>query len=193
MNSTTFTICVLLIIIYIIYHNIVKSTAVYVKSDINNKAYLVRDEIDKQQASNLLATLETRINILSNYLHDNIDKYPEYSEYIIQLNDGLKDVIINEGEKGSKYTSYSVNKGEQIVFCLRSRNSPTEELHDINLLMYVALHEIAHVACPEKGHTELFKNIFSFFISIATELSIYTHIPFETDPKEYCGLYISNS
>ena len=54
-------------------------------------------------------------------------------------------------------TSKKINKGEEIVFCLRS--IPDNKLHNINELMYVAIHEIAHVGCPEIGHTSLFKKI----------------------------------
>ena len=34
------------------------------------------------------------------------------------------------------------------------------EIHDMNTLIYVVIHEMAHVACPEYGHTKLFKEIF---------------------------------
>ena len=86
---------------------------------------------------------------------------------------------------------YSVNKGEQIVFCLRSKN--TGKLHSLNLVMYVALHEMAHVACPEYGHTKLFKKIFAFFTKTAIEMGIYERIPFNQRPEEYCGLTITDS
>ena len=59
--------------------------------------------------------------------------------------------------------------------------------------MYVTLHEMAHVACPEFGHTPLFKNIFLFFTQVAIDLNLYRKIPFDEDPREYCGLTISDS
>ena len=98
---------------------------------------------------------------------------------------------VYETEPGSQYTSYSVNKGEELVFCLRSKED--NSLHDINLMMYVALHEISHIACPEIGHTPLFKKIFAFFTEKANELNLYNIIDYAEEPKEYCGMILSSS
>jgi len=79
-----------------------------------------------------------------------------------------------------------------LVFCLRSKNNKMK-LHDINLMMYVVLHEISHIACPEYGHTDLFKKIFSFLTNVAINIGIYKRIDFKINPSEYCGLTITNS
>ena len=73
------------------------------------------------------------------------------------------------------------------------KESHSNELHDLNLLMYVALHEMAHVGCKEYGHTPLFKKIFAFYTNVAIELNLYKKIYFNSDPMEYCGLIISES
>lgn len=172
-----------------------KSEVKYVKSNIDQKEYLVRDLPNKQQASDLLANIKLNMFKLRDRLLEtrekDKEKYEKYKEYIDQLDQRISDVIINESSADSSYTSYSVNKGEQIVFCLRSKYDGS--LHDINLIMYVAIHEMAHVACPEYGHTDLFKKIFSFFAKKATELNIYKKINFPEDPTEYCGMIISES
>lgn len=59
--------------------------------------------------------------------------------------------------------------------------------------MYVALHEMAHIACPSYGHGEEFKKIFAFLTEQAMKNGIYTHIPFDKQPTEYCGLTISET
>jgi predicted metal-dependent hydrolase len=110
-------------------------------------------------------------------------------------NIGTNNIIIRESSEKSQYTSYTVNKGEQIIFCIRSKlidkyiNS--SNIHDKNLIMYVALHEIAHIACPEYGHTPLFKDIFNFFCDEANKAGIYKKIDFKTTPMEYCGMTIT--
>jgi hypothetical protein len=181
------------ILIVILFVKIPKKEVVYVKSDIDGESYLVRDLPDKQKAANMLARIKKNIFSLQMYLNENKDtKYQEYKPYIEQLTTRIKDVVINESTEDSVYTSYSVNKGEQIVFCLRSRDGNTQ-LHDLNLVMYVALHEIAHVACPEYGHGALFKKIFAFFTTVAIEQGIYHRIPFDKEPTDYCGLTISDS
>jgi hypothetical protein len=167
---------------------------VLVESDIDKKTYLVRDLEDKKLSANLLAKINMNMNKLNTYLFENKKKYPKYIPYIEQLNEKLKKTKIQESTDNGIYTSYSVNKGEQIIFCLRSRKEGNNaKLHDLNLLMYVVLHEMGHVACPEFGHTELFKDIFAFLANEGVKLGIYKKIEFKDNPHEYCGLTITDS
>jgi len=169
-----------------------KYEVTYVVSDVDGKEYLVRDLDDKQQAANLLARVRQNIMTLTDYLVANKTKFVDYEKYIEQLNERIRGVVINESTEKNQYTSYSVNKGEQIVFCLRSRRD-LDKLHDLNIVMYVALHEVSHVGCPETDHTPLFKKIFAFFCQIAVNIGLYQKIPFREQPVEYCGLMISDS
>jgi predicted metal-dependent hydrolase len=167
----------------------------YVKSDIDNKFYLVRSVPDKQQAANVLARLRNNVLTLADYLYKNRDQkeYSEYVQYIDRLHSKANSITIIESTQDSIYTSYSVNKGEQIVFCLRSRKN-ANMLHDINLMMYVVLHEISHVACPiYDNHGPLFKKIFAFITNAAIKIGLYTKINFGSQPEEYCGLMITDS
>lgn len=169
-----------------------KGDVVYVLSDIDDEYYLVRNVPDKQEASNLLARIRQNINSLVIHLNDNINKYHDNKKYIEQLTNRISGSIINESSSNSSYTSYSVNKGEQIVFCIRSKRN-TDIMHSLNLMMYVTLHELAHVACPEYGHTPLFKKIFSFLTKVSIKLEMYRKIDFRNNPTEYCGLIIRDS
>jgi predicted metal-dependent hydrolase len=127
----------------------------------------------------------------------NTPRYKEFKPYILQLKEKIKDVVIKESASNTVYTSYTVNKGEQIIFCIRSKSLSnmlnTNNIHDINLIMYVALHEISHVACPEYNHTPLFKKIFKFICEEAIEMGIYNKIEFSISPKEYCGMTINDT
>jgi len=113
-------------------------------------------------------------------------------EDIERLISNFNSDAFSETTPDSKYTSYSVNKGEQLVFCVRSRKN-RDNLHDMNLMMYVVLHEISHIACPEYGHTHLFKKIFAFITKAAMEIGVYEYIDFRNNNKEYCGLSITES
>jgi hypothetical protein len=88
-----------------------------------------------------------------------------------------------------KYTSYTVNKGEKIYFCLRSK--VLNEIHDMNTLLYVVIHEMAHVACPEYGHTPLFYSIFRFLLQVSIKIGIYKDVDYRFKPQEYCGMTIN--
>ena len=130
---------------------------------------------------------------LRDYLYENINKYSEFEPYIKQLHKNLhKDrSLIYENDPTSKLTSFSVNKGEEIAFCLRSKKS--NKLHQLNLIMYVALHEMAHIACPEIGHGDLFKKIFKFLTEVSIELNLYKLDDYENNPIEYCGMMLSSN
>ena len=145
----------------------------------------------------MLATIRNNIIKLSDSLYQNKHdkKNKDYREYIELLHSKVRDIILVESTQDSVYTSYSVNKGEQIVFCVRSRKLMTNNnMHDINLIMYVVLHEISHVACPiYDNHGPLFKKIFKFITESAMELNIYYKIDFKNNSQEYCGLNINES
>ena len=55
------------------------------------------------------------------------------------------------------------------------------------------LHEIAHIACPEYGHTPLFNSIFAFLTREAVEMGLYEKIDFQNNPVEYCGMMVNSS
>lgn len=185
----------LICVISVLYFKTSYVDMTYVKSNVDNQYYLVRNESDKQEAANTLAQIRQNILFLANDLYDHRgdSKNSKYEEYITRLHERASKIIIVESTKDSKYTSYSINKGEQIVFCLRKRLLPNN-LHDVNLMMYVVLHEISHVACPiYDNHGPLFREIFNFITLHAIKLNIYTKINFREDPVNYCGLLITDS
>ena len=159
-----------------------------VKFEIDGNTVLVRDTPDKNESSKLLGELINRMYALKKYVVDNKDNYPDYVEYINQFNQNFNKsrTLIYETSLTSDYTSYSINKGEELSFCLRSKS--TMKLHDINLLMYVAVHELAHTACPETGHTPLFNRIFKFLLERAIEIKLYYYEDYANNPVEYCGM-----
>lgn len=185
-------IAVIIIFIYIfLFYN--KKNVVLVTGSDNFTKYLVHNDKYKNESAKLLEEITNNIFKLKDYLYENIDKFPEMSEYIKQLNRNLnKDrTLIYENDPKSELTSFSVNKGEEIALCLKSKKTGT--IHNINLLMYVAIHEIAHIACPEVGHGPLFIKIFKFLCEQAIIIGIYKYDDYETNPIEYCGMMLSST
>jgi predicted metal-dependent hydrolase len=181
-------------IIILIFFKLSNDNVVYVKSDIDGVRYLVRDEKDKKLASNLLSKIWMNMNKLKNHLISIKSNVGNDLKYINQLSNRMKNSIISESDGNTVYTSYTINKGEQIVFCLRSRAMMNvSQLHTENLMMYVAIHEMAHVGCPEKGHTPLFKHIFAFFIQESIKIGIYKYEDYSKTPVEYCGMTVSDN
>jgi hypothetical protein len=191
-------IIILIIIIYIVYST--KQNPIIEKMSLveafDRKKYLVRDLNDKKESANLLAKLMTDIKKLLTMLMEDsknttdqeLLKYKSNVETIYNKIDSVK-VRENEGE--NDLTSYSVNKGEELVFCVRSKIN--NKIHDINELMYVAIHEVAHIGCPETGHTRLFAKINLFLLRKALEKGFYLYKNYASSPVEYCGMTLNSS
>lgn len=183
-------ILILFIVLYLIYNKIYETdNLIIVKSQIDNNYYWVRNKQNKSMASNILAKIKINIIKLVDHLKENKNKFPENLSHIKDLISRTKVINIMETPQDDKYTSYTINKGEKIVFCLRSKIF--DELHDMNTLMYVVIHELAHVGCPEYGHTPLFKKIFKFLLKQSIEINIYESIDYRIKPQNYCGMVIN--
>lgn len=189
-ESLIISIIVIFIYIFLFYN---KKNVVLITGQDNFTKYLVYDDEKKKDSALLLEKVTENMFKLKNYLYSNKDNFPEFKDYIKQLHRNLnKDrTLIYENDPKSELTSFSVNKGEEIAFCLKSKK--TGDIHNTNLIMYVAIHEMAHIACPEIGHGELFKKIFKFLTEQAIEINIYSYDDYDSKPVEYCGMILSSN
>jgi len=187
----TILICIVIIFIYFFLF-INRKNLVYVETNSGTKFLVHKDNL-KNEKANLLGKIVENMFILKNHMVKNINKFPLYEPYIEQLKNNLSETntVVYETDPSSQLTSYSVNKGEELSFCLKSKK--TNQLHDLNLLMYVAIHEMAHIACPEIGHGDLFKKIFRKLAEEAIKIGIYKKVNFSEIPTEYCGMILSSS
>ena len=163
-----FIIVVVLLSTIYLYIDSKNSSLTYVRSEIDGNMYLVRNVEDKQNAANLLSSVRQKLERVTDYL---TKKYPD-KDNVMRLKLKFRPENIEESEAGSKYTSYSVNKGEKIVFCIRSKDKEAR-LEDENTLMFVALHEIGHVMTKSTGHTEEFWDNFKFLLKEAIKIGVY--------------------
>ncbi len=187
-------IVILLILAIFIILKLEKNNEVqYVKSDVDGVEYLVRKKPDSLQAANLLGQINLNIKKFVDYVYNkrNDEGYVENKAYIERLHDRIQGVVISESDENSSYTSFSINKGEALIFCLRSKYDGS--FHDMNLLLYVVLHEITHICTIQQGHEIEFKNMFAAIAKYAVEMGLYKKIDFAANPVEYCGITINES
>lgn len=185
-----FVIFVFVISIFIMNDNI-NNEVTYVNSTIDNNEYLVRKCINKKdsiKSANLLAIIREKLIKLCKYCQN---KYKD-NETVKRLVNKFNPNSLSETGKNSKYTSYSVNKGDKIVLCLRSRDKH-EKLIDINTLTFVAIHELAHVMTISIGHNDEFWDNFRFLLNNAIEANIYKNVNYSDNPKKYCGIMVSDN
>ena len=91
------------------------------------------------------------------------------------------DISVTAGKK-----SFTINK-KDVTLCLRD---PSNEYFNKNMLVYVAIHELAHTVCKSVGHTDEFWKINDDLLLKAEKKGFY-------DPKikvvksylEHCGTH----
>jgi hypothetical protein len=158
-------------------------------SDVNGNKYCVRDRNKLELAADRLALVNNNLNKLVNHLSK---KYPT-KENVQRLVNGYNPKKIYETLPTSEFTAYSENKGEKLAFCLDTEKNSKGRLIDINTLMYVALHEVSHIATKSIGHNDEFWNNFKFMITEAKEINIYNPVDYQKEPARYCGMNISDN
>jgi hypothetical protein len=161
---------------------------IYVKSSVDNNEYLVRNLENKEEAANILANIREKLEKLCVLMKE---KYPN-DESVIRMNQRFNSDNITESGKNNQYTSYSVNKGEKIVFCIRQKDE-TESLVDENTITFVAIHELAHIMTKSVGHTPEFWENFKKLLKVSIANNLYTKEDYANNPKEYCGIKVSDS
>lgn len=176
----------ILIIIYLIYNTYFSENLEKMISTIDNREYLVQPKEDAHEAANLIAQIRAKISLLVEHL---IKSNSPSDPRIIMLKNNYNPNNFKEGVDNPEYTSYSINKGEKIVLCLRNKN----KLVDINTLIFVVLHEVAHIATEEIGHTEDFWANFRWILEESMNIGIYIKQEFDKKPVEYCGMTITSS
>ena len=183
-------VCAIIYFSYVLKKEGFSSELTKVQSTVDNRSYTVRNLPDKQQAANSLALIRLRLVKMIDYLSK---KYPE-DQGIRRLKENFRPDNISEGLPDGKYTSYSVNKGEKIVFCVRQRDT-SNSLVDINTMMFVAIHEMAHLMSKTIGHTPEFWDNMKILLEkvIDSELNIYKYQSFHKKPEEYCGTQITDT
>lgn len=105
----------------------------------------------------------------------------EISRRFAVLNPKYAKIPLKTGGK-----SYTEDKSA-ITLCIV--NPDTKKFYDINILMYVALHELSHCitkADGDESHADEFKTNFSKLLRDAANKGIYD--PTQPVPSTYCGV-----
>ncbi len=154
----------------------------------DNKLYNVQNYNNPEEAANILSFLVSQSVSLIDTLSR---KYPT-NDGVTRLKEKFNPDKIREAEHENNSTSYTINKGEMMHLCLRNKNIQ-KSLHDKNLLMFVIIHELAHIMSESIGHNTEFYNNFKFLLKEAVQSGIYYPDNFEKNPVTYCGISVTNN
>lgn len=198
-------ILVFLVVILVFYftYSIVNqySEVKYVESDVDNREYIIRNGSKSERylkdSANTLAEINKRVSQLIEYLDAKYKDDPSANYIIKILKRNYSPSILSEAAIDKRYTTYTVDKQDMHI-CLRTRDQ-AEKMYDIDLLMYVVLHELAHMCNydrnenPIQGHGQEFKQIFKMLVIEAIKIGVYKYTDYTIDPKSYCGIVINSS
>ncbi len=199
---------ILLFLIGYMYMEQRSSDLTYERSKVDGSTYLVRNLPDKNYAADRLATIKRKMMKLRDHLRRN---YPN-NEAVTRLLQRYNPNNISETENGSKYTSYTLNKGEKMSICLRSRDKGAMgeglphkgamgeglphggNLEGDNILTFVSLHELSHIMSKSVGHDndEFWRN-FKFILKCAVDIGLYNNTDYASSPVRYCGMSVTDS
>jgi len=124
------------------------------------------------------------------------EKLLPYDPKIDELKNKLA-LVHPESQKLTFYNdkkSYTINK-KKVHLCIKDENG---QYYNDNMLVYVSLHELAHVLCDEVGHTPKYWAMFDALLEEASKIiDPVTNKPVY-DPKgkidtEYCDSEYHNS
>jgi len=154
-------------------------------SKIDNRDYSVQIKDDAQGAADLIAQVRQKLITLVDHMYKTYPSNPK----VIKLKNNFNPDVLKEGIDDPKYTTYTVNKGEEIILCLRTDG----KLVDINVLTFVFIHELSHIGNETIGHDEPFWEFFKELLLEAINIGVYIKYDYKAQNVKYCGMTITDS
>jgi len=179
----------ILFICYKLYYDSDMFQLTCIVSTVDGDKYCVRERENLQSAVDLLAKTSEKMTALVDYLKEN-DPEDERVKRLVKKFNATK---IVETLPTSEFTAYSENKGRKIAFCLNKTKENNDNLIDINTLMFVAIHEMAHITSLSIGHNKEFWDNFKYLLKKADECNVYKPVDYSKTKTEYCGMTISDN
>ena len=157
------------------------------KSTNDNRKYRLLDLPGKEKCMEILVQLNKNVIQLLSYVKD------EDREGIKDLLDNYRPDSLCENLENRSLQAYSLNKGEEICLCLREPDDELKIIDDMNTLMFVLVHELAHLMTDDIGHTNKFWNNMAYLLKKSSEINLYNPINYKISPVMYCGVKIDET
>nr|QQV29334.1 hypothetical protein K-LCC10_0079 [Kaumoebavirus] len=157
----------------------------------DGEIYNVQRYPNFREAANNLSKTHQAVIVLLRHLKSKYANTPEWPRVSRLLNNYNPDNIVENNPKNLEgTTSYTDKKGQTFVICLRKREKPTV-LHDLNILIFVTVHELGHLMSATYGHNDEFWSNFKFILQNAADIGLYIPEDYSTNNVKYCGLEIT--
>jgi hypothetical protein len=191
---------VIIILVVVIFTNTNRIESIKVS---NGDSYSVYKHLtDYNEAAEMLAVLNEKNVAVIRHLKDkynnsiitklqNNQRLTKAEDYTNNLLERYNPESLAENAPDNSDTSYTVNKGHKIYYCMRSKQKEGNPLHALSTLLFVSLHEVAHVAANQYGHGDEFWSTFKWLLKEAEIAGVYTPIDYKQAPTMYCGMEIA--
>jgi hypothetical protein len=170
-------------------------------SKIDGLNYRVHEgHLKAQEAADRMALLNDRVIALLRHLRTRYWKngeagpYPKRRAAVARLlaRYNPDNLVENSPRNPGGESSYVENKGAIVAICLREKGE-AGDLHNLEVLTFVTLHEMAHIAVDVKDHPQEFWEAFRFLLEEAEAAGIYTGPDYGKRPVRYCGVLVDYS
>jgi len=193
MDKEDFLAVVMVGLLLFVAYKIYKESDIFqlkcIVSTVDGDKYCVRERSNIQEASDLLAKTAIKMDKLVEYLKAVNPEDKRVKKLIKNFNSSK----IVETLPTSEFTAYSENKGRKIAFCLNKQKENNNNLIDENTLMFVAIHEMAHITTESIGHDKTFWDNFKYLLEEAVKAKLYIPIDYKKEKTDYCGMTISDN
>ena len=195
-------ICILLIAIYYNYSSDIDAfiNRKRICNNIDGRCYQVFMQFEStMSASEMLAYLNTfAITLMRHmrkkFLWDGAGTHADRHMVENLLANYNPDAIVENNPASDINTSYVEDKGRVFALCLREKVSGKNAIHNKNILEFVTMHEMAHMASDAIGHedAEFWINFKKIMIA-AVETNMHTPIDYSKYNINYCSLVVNYS
>lgn len=191
-----------------IYGSYDQSYEGFARVRVGGNSYKIHEDLENpQQAAETMDKLNTVAHTLIDKLYkkyidnpsglNNIrpDKQDIVRAGIIAMKSNFKTANMEENipERSGGDTSYVINKGSVFAMCLRDPKNGNQIDPKFNALVFVLIHEMAHLATTSFGHDTLFWNNFRFLLREAIQFNLYELENYKVNGSPYCGIVITYS
>lgn len=160
------------------------------QSMLNHNEYEVQDYPNPDEAANLLARINKNIKSIIGCLISKYSKDPR----VERLKSRTSSLRIEEAVHEVDSSTYTINKGELMAICLRKKNKQ-KDFYQMDLLLFVLIHELAHIMTISEGHTSEFMANFKFILKEAAACGLYSPIDYSSSSNkiDYCGVMVTHN
>lgn len=196
--ASVFVICSIVLLYFIFSYN---NKSSFIVRKIGGNSYKVCENYsNSDQAAELLDKMNNDVIKLISHLDKKYLQDPTYNNTNMirgitqtkKLYRPSNSIQENIPSSPTDDTAYTINKGEIIAMCLRNLNNKNK-FHDYNSLLFVKLHEIAHIFSITLGHDTAYWTHFKFILQEAVNIGIYKTVDYSKYPVDYCGVEIKYS